>query len=128
MAPLCRISTELLKFLKIFAIFISIEVMNTIHLFADAKQSADQLNSNRNIASRETINHVRHQHEQTIGNIHVLTNIDIANLITILNGSQPVAPVGEPNYATAGRLKHISFPSLSNSKKKNRNCWVLKTI
>lgn len=45
--------------------------------------------SNESVVSGEVINHVRHQHEQTIGNVHILTNIDIANLITILNVSAP---------------------------------------
>lgn len=40
-----------------------------------------------NIVSRETINHVRHQHQQQIGNIRVITEIDIKNLITLLNVS-----------------------------------------
>lgn len=43
------------------------------------------------VAQREVINHVHHKHEQTIGNVHILTNIDIANLITILNGSTPTS-------------------------------------
>lgn len=47
-------------------------------------------NNNGNILSREVINHVRHKHEQTVGNVHIVTNIDIANLITILNMSTPI--------------------------------------
>lgn len=54
--------------------------------------------SNESVVSGEVINHVRHQHEQTIGNVHILTNIDIANLITILNVSAPA-----PTTAVAGQ-------------------------
>lgn len=39
------------------------------------------------IVSRETINHVHHKHEHTIGNLHILTHINIANVVTVLNGS-----------------------------------------
>lgn len=39
------------------------------------------------IVSRETINHVHHKHEHTIGNLHILTHINIANVITVLNAS-----------------------------------------
>lgn len=51
------------------------------------QQSINSNGNNENVVSREVINHVRHQHQQTIGNVHILTNIDIANLITILNVS-----------------------------------------
>lgn len=37
--------------------------------------------------SRETINHVHHQHEHTIGNLHILTHINIANVVSVLNAS-----------------------------------------
>lgn len=59
------------------------------------------VNSDRNNerdVSREVINHVHHQHQQTIGNVHILTNIDIANLITILNVS--AASGGQSTDAT----------------------------
>lgn len=49
--------------------------------------SINSSGNNESIVSREVINHVRHQHQQTVGNVHILTNIDIANLITILNES-----------------------------------------
>lgn len=42
-----------------------------------------------NDSATEVVNHVRHKHEQTIGNYHIVTNIDIANTITILNSSVP---------------------------------------
>lgn len=65
--------------------------------------------NNESVAQREVINHVHHKHEQTIGNVHILTNIDIANLITILNGSAPTSTSpqqpqqfgGQPTGATA---------------------------
>ena len=68
--------------------------------------------NNESVAQREVINHVHHKHEQTIGNVHILTNIDIANLITILNGSTPTSTSpqqqqqqqqfgGQPTDATA---------------------------
>lgn len=62
-----------------------------------------------NTISRETINHVRHQHQQQIGNVRVVTEIDIKNLITLLtenttNGSQPVSDTKQFGYEmlTAG--------------------------
>lgn len=60
--------------------------------------SIDNNGNNESTALREVINHVRHQHEQTIGNVHVLTNIDIANTITILNASVPAN--SQPNNVT----------------------------
>lgn len=54
--------------------------------------------NNESVVSTGVINHVRHKHEQTIGNVHVLTNIDIANLITIRNTSDPSA--GQQTNAT----------------------------
>lgn len=59
--------------------------------FSINNNSNDNNNNNGSIASSEVINHVRHKHEQTIGNVHIVTNIDIANLITILNMSAPVS-------------------------------------
>lgn len=53
--------------------------------------SVDSSGTNGSVLSREVINHVRHKHEQTIGNVHIVTNIDIANLITILNTSAPIS-------------------------------------
>lgn len=60
--------------------------------------------SNESIVSKKVINHVRHQHQQIIGNVHILTNIDIANLITILNES--VATGGQSTSAsiTPGKM------------------------
>lgn len=43
--------------------------------------------ANQPIVSRETINHVHHKHEHTIDNLHILTHINIANVITVLNAS-----------------------------------------
>lgn len=66
--------------------------------------SINSVANNESIVSREVINHVHHQHQQTIGNIHILTNIDIANLITILNTSNPTSSStinGQPTDATA---------------------------
>lgn len=45
--------------------------------------------NNDSIVSRDVINRVHHQHEQNIGNIHVLTHINIENVITIRNESNP---------------------------------------
>lgn len=45
-----------------------------------------------NIVSRETINHVRHQHHQQIGNVQIITEIDIKNLVSILNTSATTVP------------------------------------
>lgn len=42
---------------------------------------------NGSIIQQDVINRVHHQHEQTIGNIHVLTNIHISNVITVLNAT-----------------------------------------
>lgn len=66
--------------------------------------SINSVANNESVISREVINHVHHQHQQTIGNIHILTNIDIANLITILNTSNPTSSStvnGQPTDATA---------------------------
>lgn len=68
--------------------------------------------SSESVVSREVINHVRHQHQQTIGNVHVLTNIDIANLITILNASVPT--VGQPTDATSTPGKIVKESIFSN--------------
>lgn len=64
--------------------------------------SIDGNGNNGSILSREVINHVRHKHEQTVGNVHIVTNIDIANLITILNTSAPVSgqPINAPSSAS----------------------------
>lgn len=63
---------------------------------------------NGSIVAKEVINHVHHQHEQTIGNVHVLTNINIANLVTIFNKS--VSAIDRPSDATTNpgkrRKKH----------------------
>lgn len=59
--------------------------------FANVNSNSNGSGNNTNILSREVINHVRHKHEQTIGNVHIVTNIDIANLITILNTSTPIS-------------------------------------
>lgn len=73
--------------------------------------SLDNSGNNGSIVSRGVINHVRHKHEQTVGNVHILTNIDIANLITILNtsalipGSSAEAPSVTTTTVTApGKL------------------------
>lgn len=84
-----------------FAMFIGIFVwkVNALALLSVSKYDGKPLvnerfsinggRSNEIVIPREVINHVRHKHEQTIGNIHISTNIDIANTITILNTSAP---------------------------------------
>ncbi|XP_055303310.1 uncharacterized protein LOC129568983 [Sitodiplosis mosellana] len=72
--------------------------------------------TNESVAQREVINHVHHQHQQTIGNVHILTNIDIANLITILNASTPTFTShsdGQPTDATA--VSPITMTTLPGS-------------
>lgn len=82
------------------AFILSFNVNAVIHRFQitksddkpSIKERFTEINSNNgNISAREVINHVRHKHEQTIGNVHIVTNIDIANLITILNSSTPIS-------------------------------------
>lgn len=51
--------------------------------------SINNRTKNGSMVSKEVINHVHHKHEQTVGNVHILTHINIANLITILNTSAP---------------------------------------
>lgn len=74
--------------------------------------SIDSNGNTESTALREVINHVHHQHEQTIGNVHVLTNIDIANTITILNASAPAhsQPIDVTTTKAPGKLeKEIHF-------------------
>lgn len=61
-----------------------------VFVLTAAETTSNPTIQNGNVASRETINHVRHQHQQTIGNVHVVTEIDIKNIIAILNGSEPI--------------------------------------
>lgn len=86
----------------LIAIILSINVNAVVHRLELTKAGDEPMvkeripnvnsngNNNGNILSREVINHVRHKHEQTVGNVHIVTNIDIANLITILNMSTPI--------------------------------------
>lgn len=60
--------------------------------------------NNASVVQREIVNHVRHKHEQTIGNVHIVTNIDIANLITILNSSAPIFGQSTAAAAKPGKL------------------------
>lgn len=64
-----------------------------------------------NDSATELVNRVRHKHEQTIGNYHIVTNIDIANTITVLNSSVPTT--SQSSNATVltllfpGKLKQV---------------------
>lgn len=66
--------------------------------------------NNESVLSREIINHVRHKHEQTVGNVHIVTNIDIANLITILNTSAPISAqsVDAPSSSSSAAAAPLS--------------------
>lgn len=78
--------------------------------------------SNESVAAREVINHVHHQHQQTIGNVHILTNIDIANLITILNATSPATSSttnGQPTDVTATSKMMTVMPGKIVDRKKN---------
>lgn len=57
-----------------------------------ANNNNNSLTNAENIVSRETINHVRHQHHQQIGNLQIITEIDIKNLVSILNTSATAMP------------------------------------
>lgn len=65
--------------------------------------SIDSNVNNGSVLSNRVINHVHHKHEQTVGNVHIVTNIDIANLITILNMSAPISgqPINVPSAIAA---------------------------
>lgn len=75
------------------------------------------INSDRNNergVSREVINHVRHQHQQTIGNVHIFTNIDIANLITILNVSAASGGQSTDATTTSGKWRKNAISLINN--------------
>lgn len=62
--------------------------------------------------SKEVINHVHQEHEQTIGNVHVLTQINIANLITILNTSASTTHPPSDATTNPGKRKHVHLSPL----------------
>lgn len=53
---------------------------------------------NKPIVSRETINHVHHKHEHTIGNLHIVTHINIANVISVLNATDSQMRTGSKDH------------------------------
>lgn len=85
---------------------------------ADAKPivrvrfSIDGSTKNGTNVSKEVINHVHHEHEQTIGNVHVLTQINIANLITILNTSASTTHPPSDATTNPGKRKHVHLSPL----------------
>lgn len=115
-----------------FAYRLGIEKSDEKPLFSE-RISIDSGVSNESAVSREVINHVHHQHQQTIGNVHILTNIDIANLITILNTSAPTTSStnnGQPTHATD--TSTTIMPGKYFKKKKiqqqQKNSFTLITI
>lgn len=92
-------------------LFVVISIVVTVLTFVESKSIENGLSVNdsngipltnnnnnnnstntENIVSRETINHVRHQHHQQIGNVQIITEIDIKNLVSILNTSVTAMP------------------------------------
>lgn len=59
---------------------------------------------NESAISSQVVNHVHHRHEQTVGNVHVQTNINITNLITILNTTAVNASQPADATMTTGKL------------------------
>lgn len=93
------------------AFILSIDVNASVHRLEitvpdkepviEERFSVNSSGNNDSVLSREVINRVHHKHEQTIGNVHIVTNIEIANLITILNMSAPIPgqSIGAPASA-----------------------------
>lgn len=84
---------------------LSVNDSNGIPLSNNNNNNYNSTNA-ENIVSRETLNHVRHQHHQQIGNVQIITEIDIKNLVSILNTSGTAMPTDpkQSDYAmlTAG--------------------------
>lgn len=57
----------------------------------------DSVGNGEIIKSREITNRVHHKHEQNVGDIHVLTNINIENIVTIRNVSNSNNPSAVAN-------------------------------
>lgn len=104
------ISVQTIVFVAFVAIMLSVDANASVHRLeitvpdnepvVKERFSINGNGNNESVVSREVINHVRHKHEQTIGNIHIVTNIDIANLVTILNTSAPLAAPVIPTTTT----------------------------
>lgn len=78
-----------------------------------ANNNNNNLTNTENIVSRETINHVQHQHHQQIGNLQIITEIDIKNLVSILNTSAMAMP-NDPKQSgnailTAGEQENLIY-------------------
>lgn len=85
-----------LTFVESMAIENGLSVNDSNGIPSTNNHNNNNLTNDENIVSRETINHVRHQHHQQIGNVQIITEIDIKNLVSILNTSATTVPTNDP--------------------------------